>query len=254
MPIEHTQNKDSHLNLGLSVSSKSFTAGEAINASSTPQAVYLKASDGKIYKAIASADESVFKFVGFVAGGQNVAADASVDVTQSGIVSGFSGLTTNAPYFIDNSTAGAITTTPPNTRNIEVGIAVSATEIFLYSVNRKFARTSSSLSNGTGNGTNTITIGFRPRVIIMMLTTTGNDTQNSHRSGLWVWSEGGNSLGMRFYGTTGRDFNSFSDWMPAGYSDLSLSIVSITDTSFGIQYQRDSSWTSSYSMQISVLG
>jgi hypothetical protein len=87
-----------------------MTAGEAINSTSTPIALYQKESDGKVYKLDAtSAAEAAYNFIGFAVYGQNVSTDGSINIQVDGVVSNFTGLTVGADYFSTN-TAGTIST------------------------------------------------------------------------------------------------------------------------------------------------
>ncbi len=105
----------------------SGTAGEAINASSTPQVVYLSKTNGKWYKAVAN-DRSKILATGIVAGGQNVAADASVTVTLFPCrLSGFSVTQGDEIYLSD--TAGAVSSGTPGTYFKHLGRAESASVI-----------------------------------------------------------------------------------------------------------------------------
>lgn len=111
---------------------KSLTAGENVDGSTTPQAVYVSdgtwsRTSGRYY--LADANDATYtdsdKFFGFVTA--NTTAGSAYDVTYRGIVSWFTGLTVWAIYYL-STTAGSITTTswPEST---PVGIAISTTEI-----------------------------------------------------------------------------------------------------------------------------
>lgn len=97
------------------------TAGEALSAR---DAVYISTADGKAYKCDAD-DVTKIGFVGFAQ--EAAALNAAVNIINSGVATGFSGLTIGAQYFV-SATAGAITTTKPTNYKI-VGTAVSATVI-----------------------------------------------------------------------------------------------------------------------------
>ena len=200
---------------------KELTAGEAIDASTTPQAVYLKASDGKIWLSDTDADESTFKFVGFVGGSQNVAADASVVVTLGGILAGFTGLTAGDNLYL-SATAGTVANSPVANQTKFVALVMSATQIFIVPQDKKVIRTSNSLADGSGNGSDVVTTGFRPRLIFLVLSTTCNDCGSTYsKYGLWVWADGGNAFAIRFSGTgTIKDINSYGDWQGSGFSNL----------------------------------
>lgn len=99
-----------------------YTYGEALTAG---QAVYLKASDGKIYKTDATtAGEACYAFLGYVLQSGSANDTGAVSYNYSGDQSG---LTINADYFLTN-TGGAISTTP-GTNIVFAGRAISTTEI-----------------------------------------------------------------------------------------------------------------------------
>lgn len=103
-----------------------YTYGETIAAG---DALYLKSSDGKVYKTAMTSAEAANNFVGF-------AKDAGVlndvkHILQAGQkVTGFVGLTAGAVYFL-NEVAGTIYTIP-GIYPVEVGIATSTTELLIY--------------------------------------------------------------------------------------------------------------------------
>jgi len=104
---------------------RDFVYGETISAG---DAVYLKASDGKVYKTDAGFDdERIHNFVGFAK--EDGALDETHKVQVSGIVSGLSGLTTGSLYYLSD-TAGAISDTAGTYEKI-IGIAVSSTRLLL---------------------------------------------------------------------------------------------------------------------------
>lgn len=104
-----------------------FTAGEAIAAG---DAVYISAAN-TVSLADASA-ESTSRIIGVA--GAAIANGALGKVCQSGVVSGYTGLTAGSRYFQDPATAGGLTTTPPTGSGesiVQVGYAKSATELVL---------------------------------------------------------------------------------------------------------------------------
>ena len=133
----------------------SGTSGEAITAG---QAIYVKASDGKLYKTDTDlGDESTFSFIGFALN-TVAAADLTVYLALPGkIVTGLTGLVAGTYYFLSN-TAGAIATTPGD-RYAKVAQAISTTSIRV--IEPKFIRTGTITLNG--NGTFTGTTGFYPK-------------------------------------------------------------------------------------------
>jgi hypothetical protein len=141
----------------------SFTTGEAINGSTTPQAVCIKSSDGLLYKADAN-DSTLTMFVGFVT--TNASISTTPTVTTSGILSGFTGLTQNAGYYVSD-TAGGISTTQSTTCAIPVGNAISTTQIQIRPGRRVATGSISHGSAAAGTQDVTTTIGFRPTKITL---------------------------------------------------------------------------------------
>lgn len=135
----------------------SGTSGEAITAG---QPIYVKASDGKLYKTDADlGDESAFSFIGFALN-TVAAADLTVYLALPGkIVTGLSGLVAGSYYFLSN-TAGAIATTP-GARYAKVAQALSTTSLRV--IEPRFINGGSITLNG--NGTFSGTTGFYPKSI-----------------------------------------------------------------------------------------
>lgn len=104
------------------------TGGETIDGSTTPLAVYISASDGKVYQCDGD-DTTKTGFVGFLINSTSNGAVAYVQI--AGNVSGFSSLTIGKSYFVkDDKTLGK----QQGTYRIFVGTAVSATEILISRV------------------------------------------------------------------------------------------------------------------------
>ncbi len=102
-----------------------LTYGETLAVNN---AVYLKATDGKVYKTDADySDERTQNFVGFA----KEAGDAEdvKKVQTGGKVEEFSGLTAGSYYYV-SATAGEITLSKPTAPAI-VGLALSATELLI---------------------------------------------------------------------------------------------------------------------------
>jgi len=151
---------------------QTFVTGEAIDASSVPKAVYLKASDGKVYRTDAtSAGEAAMDFVGFIDAAQNLGSgvNGSVYVLNRGIVTGFTGLTVGAYYFTTN-TAGVISTTPGTFGRL-IGQAVTTTTLCIMTQAKYMEGIPATLGSylstnpSAGNTTDQVTVGFRPRLI-----------------------------------------------------------------------------------------
>lgn len=102
-------------NLGYGTSGEAFSIG---------QALYVKASDSRLYKAVGTGDESTYSFVGLAASASTGAAQAVTFAKAGGQIE-LSALTAGAYYYITD-TAGTIGTTP-GTRFAKIGQALSTT-------------------------------------------------------------------------------------------------------------------------------
>ena len=115
----------------------SLTAGETLAAL---DAVYLEptltqGTAGRVYKMDADVliKSTQAMFVGFALAAASAAANVNIQI--SGVVSGFTGLTTGAMYYA-SSTAGAITATKP-LHPLPVGIAISTTQLLINTRKRE---------------------------------------------------------------------------------------------------------------------
>lgn len=96
-----------------------------------PEAVYLFGA-GQVKKARSDAAGTALA-VGFVADA-SIATTASGNIQSDGVLDGFTGLTPGATYFLDPSTAGAITATVPTGSGhhvVKMGKALSATQLLI---------------------------------------------------------------------------------------------------------------------------
>jgi hypothetical protein len=144
--------------------SSAFTTGEAVDGSTTPQVVCIKASDGLLYKADAN-DATLNLAIGFV--NTNALITTTPTLVTSGFIGGFTGLTQNATYYVSD-TAGSISTTQSTTCAIPVGKAVSTTTLQI-NLGKRVATgsiTHASAVSGTTQDVTT-TIGFRPTKITL---------------------------------------------------------------------------------------
>jgi hypothetical protein len=117
------------------------TAGEDVDGSTTPQAVYVSdgtggRTSGRYYHADANdgTNTDAINCWGFVKGNTTTGNDD--DIITNGIVDGFSGLTVGELYYLSD-TAGAITTTPSSTNVQPLGRAYSATELWFFGINKE---------------------------------------------------------------------------------------------------------------------
>jgi len=109
----------------------SLTAGEALDGTTNPVAVYQKSSDGKVYKTDANTSgETVDNFVGFVV--DSVSSGNDADIHTGYYLDGFSGLTVGDTIYLSD-TDGAISQTA-GTNEKAIGVAISTTEIMFFPV------------------------------------------------------------------------------------------------------------------------
>lgn len=140
------------------------TAGENINASTAPLAVYVDLADSGQIKIADASVTSTARFHGFVADSQNVLDTETVSVRFSGVVPGFTGLTAGAQYYLSD-TSGAISTSA-GTVPLPVGVAISTTELFIMP-HTKIMSGQGSRTVAAGTGTQDIThdLGVTPKLI-----------------------------------------------------------------------------------------
>lgn len=214
-----------------SLNVQAYVAGENINASTTPQAVYLKESDGRVYKTDStSAGEAVFAFIGFVANAQNVTTGNSVNVITDGVVSGFSGLTVGGYYFGTN-TAGTISTTA-GTISYQFGRAVTASTLLI----QKGKKYHSGVTTFTSTTTTVITCGFRPaRVQIWGAAATASSY------GGWDPNGGNSCVYNNTSGAAGNVSPSTSWQLDESTNTNRGSVTNITSTGFTLSNTRTNS-------------
>lgn len=174
-----------------------FTTGEAIDGSTTPQAVCIKASDGLLYKADAN-DNTLTMVVGFV--NTNALITTTPTLITSGFISGFTGLTQNATYYVSD-TAGSISTTQSTTCAIPVGRAVSTTTLQINIGKRVATGSIAHASAAAGTQDVTTTIGFRATKITLgaSVAVTGSTSTGKSRATLV------------YMGTTQISFGAFNE-------------------------------------------
>lgn len=145
---------------------QAYIAGESIDATSVPLAVYLKSTDGRVYKTSSAEATTTFTFIGFAQSGQSKTAGQSINIQHAGIVSGFTGMTTGSIYFV--STAGTVSSTA-GTVTYKIGKAVSPTTLLIEKGKKILSGYISSAINGGAGGSNqsttTIATGFYPNKI-----------------------------------------------------------------------------------------
>lgn len=102
-----------------------YTYGETI---AVGDALYLKASDGKAWKADADVLSNVLSFIGFAAEA-GVANDTKYVVPPGKVATGLTSLTAGKLYYLSNTAGGISLTT--GTRSLVVGLAISTTTLLV---------------------------------------------------------------------------------------------------------------------------
>ncbi len=142
---EFTDGDECDININKNVIVENGSAGETINGATLPVPVYLLDSDTEFYACDAN-DNNRLVFAGFAI--TNAVDGGAIQVQITGIVSGFTGLTKGARYYVSD-TAGTISATA-GTNSIAVGIAISATEI---KISPEFSSVESTFVKTTGDET-----------------------------------------------------------------------------------------------------
>lgn len=222
-----------------------YTAGEAINASTVPQAVYLSSLDGKVYKASVNFTSSTFQFIGFVAKGQNVTTNNSVWVTQGAgaIITGFSGFTTGTELYV--SVTGTVTGTIPSTA-YKVARAISNSSLTLEKGKKIIIQSISSFAQATQSATTTINTWFTPSKVTVVGCGSVNNAGNTNcnvaeqLTGYWVagtlfgksWTTGATEVNTASY---------FIDYNNTQYARVALNSISSNAVSVIIQSNQTAS-------------
>lgn len=219
----------------------SMTAGATINGGTLPVPVYASSTDSEVYAMDANVANAQ-NFVGFAV--TNSTNGNSILIQTSGVVDGFSGLTANKQYYVQD-TVGTIGSTI-GTYEMVVGNSISTTEVKIKSGRR--------YSSGTftvGDATTAVALspGFKPaRISIYAVNTTATEPShtvvnylNGVTTGIYMGANGTANI----TGLTPRLYDSTS----LGSNYMTFSVGSITDTGFTITYTE----TGTYDQAGSVL-
>lgn len=167
------------LNTWVPGSMQTFVAGESINASSTPKAVILSPSDGKVYNLNAtSATATAFAVIGFVNTPQNVTVSQNIIVQTDGTIRNFSSLSAGAYYYSQN-TNGTIGTIA-GSQSLVVGQADSTGTNLQVITGKKIT---SGITTFSSTATSAFVCGFQPTRVTIYGT--------AGTSGTWGQSSGG---------------------------------------------------------------
>ena len=163
--------------------------GETINGATLPVASFVLPADGELYACDAD-DTTKLNFDGFVV--SNTTNGNAATLQKDGVVSGFSGLTIGAKYYIQNNKTIGVN---PGDNEVLVGKAISVTEILIMKQDKIFVSEGESivrtLSVTDLDDAIIITTGFKPRyfeAIIQLDISFYKDWSSGDRAGLGVKS------------------------------------------------------------------
>lgn len=208
-----------------------LTGGETISGATTPAPVYIDSGDGELYLCDAD-DTDKLGFIGFVIDDSTDGNNATLQ--KDGIVSGFSGLTTGSKYYLSD-TAGAISTTP-GTNEVLVGIAVSATQLLIIQNGLRVA--SGAFTPPSGASDVTVTVGFRPRLIII-ITKMSDGGNNSDVAAIGVYGDGHQHNLSSTGSFTWSDNNYIAENNGFSSTTSAMNVTNITETGFDVNSYND---------------
>lgn len=210
----------------------SFTAGETINGATTPVPVYQNTTDNEFYACDAN-DNTKYRFVGFAI--TNSTDGAAITVQMSGVVSGFTGLVEGSRYYVQDA-VGTIGTSP-GTQIIEVGVAVSETQLL---ITQKPVTVIGTIDTGTmsANSNNAVTTGFYPRKIRIKILAVeqsgGSATGIAIYEGIWYAGTLTSINALYNDGSSGYYANASAQIRSDASSWMDISITSVSETGFTI--------------------
>jgi transcription elongation GreA/GreB family factor len=197
------------------ISQTTLTAGETITGATLPVPVVQLAADGELYKCDGN-DTAKMAFIGFAV--SNSTDGQPIQFQGAGVVGGFSGLTVGAEYYVQDA-AGTIGTTPSTTMPIRVGIAVSATQIFIMRGERSnIVSTTRSMVAASGDVTIAHGLGVKPTNILVFAKAAYGGSTNY----IPISSDGfynGAKQGCSYFSTQSVGSNPYPPLMAAGTSN-----------------------------------
>lgn len=228
------------------VMAMSLVAGEAMDGTTTPVAVYVSdgsnsRTTGRVYKGDADDTTNMaVRFHGFIK--ENVAVGDTVTVYYEGVVNGFSGLTRGVKYHL-SGTAGAIAAAVANV-SVTVGLAISTTELLIHK-ETLIAEVSHATALTAGSMPLTVQtfVGFRPKAIIAICGfTEGAATTGAKNIAAFLYgggAQGAAHMAMEGTGSDGAATNAFRIYTDEGTAlaaYFALAVTAVDDTSFSVQW------------------
>ena len=201
-----------------------LNAGETIAGATLPVAVYQSTADNEVY-ACDGNDTAKLEFLGFAV--SNSTDGNPITIQPKGKVSGFTGLTEGAKYYIqDDKTIG----TTIGTYESLVGVAISETELFILKQGKN--RTYSGVNTLNATESTTITIGFRPSAILVYATktTSGTSSYEDVSQGSWTAKGGNHCVYQKGSGQSGYSAKAYYTYAGNGVIDT------ITDSGFNFNH------------------
>lgn len=212
-----------------------FLAGETISGGTTPVPVYQDQSDNELYACDANVNTK-YRFIGFVT---SDGTDGTPVVFQGGgIVRGFSGLAEGERYYVQD-VAGTIGLTP-GTQLIQVGVAISPTELLIEKAPLGVAGNFAALISASGS--QVVTCGFRPRKVRVSALSGDNSSIAIMEM---VWVNGVVSAAAGKMRDAGPEISSALArlYSAANVSTfLEFSITSVTNAGFSVTYSENGSF------------
>lgn len=223
-----------------------MTAGETITGATLPVPVYYNPSDGEVY--ICDPEDSSTggsrkgKFVGFaISTGNN---GDPIDVQIAGLVDGFSGLTLQRNYYLDDTpgTIGLYNKSFNGRSAIKVGRSISATQLLIERGERFYS--DGHLAHNDEVDTTVHECGFLPERIVVTIfpNYSGASTQMIYSRAVYELFKDGDE-----YGGSGQSWTYEPDGNPShsvsgspsyekpdGTDVLDVEIVDVTDIGFTI--------------------
>lgn len=233
---------------------KVFTFGENVDGTTTPQALYLKASDSKVWKTVDSGTESTYKFIGFTR--DNVAANATGNVITDGEVAGFTGLTSDSDYLLNGT--GTISLTA-GSNVFKVARASSTTTIRIERGVKMMSGINAGDFTAAGSGTNnndaTIDLGFRPKIIEIQYYLQGHGAASGtakyeFKAGIATYIETTIISNFEIANIVGGSGGNTTDSDQAVIKDMAIQNTNITSP--GAPAAGTTSGTGAISMEISI--
>lgn len=198
-------------------------AGETVNGATLPVACYKDTSDGEWYACDAN-DDTKLEFQGFAI--SNGTDGNPIKIQQESKVDGFTGLTVGARYYVqDDKTIG----TTPGTYEVLVGIAISATEIFILKGSFQY------IGSATDSA-DSITVPAAARFAVIAITYNNTTDSTQGKAEITLSRVGKTSGTVAFTDLLGAGHGNMSASASWSGSTITLSYAGVADNVEGTAY------------------